>query len=440
MNEKNLDHLYHSRFSNLGVRPSPRNWERIFQSLEERRKRKRRAIILRASGMAAAFLLMLALAWSLSDLTNDIPENSPAFQNTPSFTTVPAEGNQETFQPPFRSPLAASTEEDSPNEAVTLKTSEPVLTNADRKRTIQEPSLAQANIEASENTPALAVVNKDSKDPVPQNNTPLLSEEEARMELLSGLADQDTDPISNPSKKWSVGPQVAPVYYSSMGGGSPLDPRFNTNPRSGKVNMSYGLSVAYKVSPKLKIRSGLHKVAFGYDTESVEFSASPVSASYQKLQNIDYDFGSQDVVVKSTQRNRAAGALPAKDVSALNPSRRGNMNQELAYLEIPLEVQYALVDKKVGIDFIGGFSSLILTGNAVSLESEDRATPMGEATNVNQLNLSSNLGLGLRYNINKGMQFHLEPVFKYHWNTFSGGAEGFRPYSMGLYSGFNIRF
>ena len=116
------------------------------------------------------------------------------------------------------------------------------------------------------------------------------------------------------------------------------------------------------------------------------------------------------------------------------------MVQQMGYVEVPVELSYALVNKKFGVNVIGGFSSLFLVDNAVSLESQGFVTEMGEANNVNDINFSANAGIGLDYQFSPKIRFSLEPVFKYQLNTFSDTAGDFRPYTIGVYSGVNFRF
>ena len=122
------------------------------------------------------------------------------------------------------------------------------------------------------------------------------------------------------------------------------------------------------------------------------------------------------------------------------PVLDGKMVQQLGYIEVPLEVNYALVDQKFGVDLIGGLSSLFLVDNAVLLESRELVTEMGEANNVNSMNFSANVGMGLNYKFSPKLQFNLEPMFKYQLNTFSKTAGNFHPFSVGVYSGVSFRF
>ncbi len=116
------------------------------------------------------------------------------------------------------------------------------------------------------------------------------------------------------------------------------------------------------------------------------------------------------------------------------------MIQQFGYLEIPLELNYSLLDRDFGISLVGGFSSLFLTNNAVLLEADGLNTEIGEANNINDVNFSSNIGFGLNYKFTPKIKLNIEPVFKYQLNTFSNSAGDFKPFSVGIYSGFNFKF
>ena len=244
------------------------------------------------------------------------------------------------------------------------------------------------------------------------------------------------------AKKWSAGPSVAPVYFNAIGEGSSVHSIFVPNSKSGNINLSYGLSVAYEISPKLTVRSGVHKVDYGYDTNDVAFSSSLVASTNGQIDNIDYSATSKNLVVSSRKGGNANAVVSneAIDVSAQNPERDGVMSQQLGYVEVPVELNYALVDNKFGVNLIGGISSLFLIDNSVALTSGGLTTEMGEANNVNDLNFSANVGIGVNYKFSPKVQFNLEPVFKYQLNTFSETDGTFNPYSLGIYSGLSFRF
>ncbi|WP_350293438.1 hypothetical protein [uncultured Croceitalea sp.] len=260
-------------------------------------------------------------------------------------------------------------------------------------------------------------------------------------EAIKEQKEEDIAIAESKENKWSVGPSIAPVYFDAVGEGSPIHSNFVENSKSGNINLSYGLTVAYNLGKRLKVRSGIHKVDYGYDTNEVVFSSSIAANSTGTIDNINFSQTSRTIVVQSKKANENALDSPSSnDFSAQSSQRDGRMSQQLGYLEVPLELNYTLVDKKIGINLIGGVSSLFLVDNSVSLQSEGLVTEIGEANNVNSVNFSTNFGVGFNYKFSPKVQLNLEPVFKYQLNTFSETAGNFNPYSLGVYSGVRFSF
>ena len=118
----------------------------------------------------------------------------------------------------------------------------------------------------------------------------------------------------------------------------------------------------------------------------------------------------------------------------------GELNQSLEYFELPIEMKYNLYDKKIGLNLVGGFSTLFLSNTSVSMITANNVTDLGNANNLNDFNFSGNLGVDLDYKINKSWYLNVAPMFKYQFNTYSGNSGNFRPYYFGLYSGLNYKF
>ena len=270
-------------------------------------------------------------------------------------------------------------------------------------------------------------------------------EEDGKKSIYEAIQEQEEEEAvvaNNTTGKWSVGPSVAPVYFSATGKGSPIHSDFASNSKSGNLNLSYGLSVAYEIGKKLKIRSGVHRVNYGYDTNDVLFSSSARTSASDKLANIDYNQKAETLVVQS--KNSLPNNIPSDAFLELSsneiPVLDGKMVQQLGYIEVPVELNYAIIDRKFGVDVIGGVSSLFLVDNSVLVESEGLVTEVGEATNANDLNFSANFGMGLNYDFSPKVELSVEPVFKYQMNTFSKTAGEFQPFSIGIYSGISFKF
>ena len=286
-------------------------------------------------------------------------------------------------------------------------------------------------LETSKNTEKVAS-NEEKKDEVEKQSIyDAIEEQEVLEEVVS----------ENMTGKWSVGPSLAPVYFDASGDGSPIGPDFSSNSKSGNLNLSYGLTVAYEVGKNLRIRSGVHRVNYGYSTNDVVFSSTLRAAYNNRIANIDYSQNSESIIVQSKDNAIKSPAISSKEI-AFNeaPSLNGKMVQQLGYIEVPLEINYAVLDKKFGVALIGGLSSLFLVDNSVLLESNNLVTEIGEANNINSLNFSANVGMGLNYHFSPKIRINVEPVLKYQLNTFSNVSGNFQPYSIGVYSGFSFRF
>ena len=253
----------------------------------------------------------------------------------------------------------------------------------------------------------------------------------------------ENDKVNNEKEKdkqnrWSIAPNVAPVYFSSLGQGSPVHSQFNQNSKSSDINMSYGIAGSYAISNRLKVRAGVNRVNLNYTTSDVIgfVGADAVSRGVNaQMSNLDLSNGVQSVSLVSTSMiNRAT--MP----EAFNTQFVGDLDQRFGFVEVPLELEYRLIDKRFGINFIGGFSTFFLSENEIYADINGSSTLIGEANNINSTSFSANFGLGLDYSLSKKWNFNLEPTFKYQLNTFNNTSGNFRPFFVGVYTGLSFKF
>jgi len=230
-------------------------------------------------------------------------------------------------------------------------------------------------------------------------------------------------------KKWSIGPTIAPVYYNSLQNGSPLNDDLSGNAKTSDNALSIGVKINYQLSNKFFIQSGVNKVELAYNTKNVN---ALISSSKNSFSNINTD---KSGVILTPAKNRTAG------INELNKSSvSGDLNQSIEYFELPIEMKYNLYDKRIGLNLVGGFSTLILSNNSVSMVTNNSVTDLGDANNLNDFNFSGNVGVDLDYKIGNSWYLNVAPMFKYQFNTYSDNAGNFRPYYFGLYSGLNYKF
>ena len=307
-------------------------------------------------------------------------------------------------------------------------------TDVDEKKTDINPLIkTEAEIKEAKVEEAVAEEKKEEEVDTKEEKKSIFDAIEENKEVEEAVAQKD-----RPEDRWEVSPNVGPVYYSSFGNGSSIDPTFADNSQSGDVNFSYGADVSYAISDRLSLRTGIHNVNLSYSTGDIELGTGPVGSA---LRSVDYGGTGGDV-------------LTAVDKGSLRPSPEGGfgnirpkstgaeafINQSIRYYEVPMELKYALVDNKFGIHMIGGFSTLFLGDNEISVEAGDFSSVLGEANNLNSLSFTTNVGLGFDYKISRRLKFNIEPIFKYQLNPYSDSSVDFNPFYMGVYTGLSFKF
>ena len=242
--------------------------------------------------------------------------------------------------------------------------------------------------------------------------------------------------------RWQLTSNVAPIFLGSISNGSAIDPVLDNNSKTYNTSVGFGLGVSYNATSKLSVRTGLNKVNMSYNTNDIIFFASIESRG---LKGVTPNRSSAMMEIHSAISNNNSVNSASENAmlpfeSALSQQNTGYLNQEIGYLEMPLEMTYMLVNKKFGLKVIGGFSTLLLQENAITVVSDNNSMLLGEANNLNNIHFSTNLGLGIKYGFMKSFEFNVEPTFKYQLNTYSSGSGDFKPYIFGIYSGVSYKF
>ncbi|THF49567.1 hypothetical protein E6C50_12530 [Flavobacterium supellecticarium] len=232
--------------------------------------------------------------------------------------------------------------------------------------------------------------------------------------------------------RWSVTALTTPIFFSSTSKGSPIDNQFASNSKDYENTMSYGLGLRYELNDKLTLRTGINRLAFEYNTDNIVYYES---SNARSLQNVNQT--KNNIQIQNKDYNNLATGPNGEVIEKMNS---GSLTQRMGYIEVPMELSYKLIDKKFGVALIGGFSTLFLNQNKIDLVSPELNTTIGEANNLNNVHVSSNIGVGVKYRFAKAFEANFEPTFKYQLNMFSNDAGNFKPYLFGLYTGVSYRF
>ena len=455
--KKNIDRLFQEKFKDYEVFPEPIVWNNIEKQLRNQKKRRIIPLWLRFAGAAAVLLMLVSTGFWLFDQDNnleDIP-NEIIISNTDNDASpdkekndlVKEEKNIDTDQiSNFKEEnlISTSNQQNYKSKSNTVQISEGSNPEIEESNTFAaetegiiattEP-VTQQSISAEDIANKPDVISKDEKALVAleENNE---VKEDGKTDLVEEMNKlNDNEEIADTkTTKWSVGSIIAPVYYNTFSNGSPIDPSLANNNKDGEGSVSYGLKLNYKLSDKFSLQSGINTVELGYITENVSalLSSSLLEGSET---NIDTNIEDVSVAAVSTLSQNSDAFSQRSSID-----QEGTLDQNFSYVEIPLEAKYNILQKKLGVNIVGGISTYLLYQNKVTINSFGKSTTLGEASNLNSLNFSGNLGLDFDYNISKKLYINVSPMLKYQFNTFSENSGGFQPYYFGVYTGLNFRF
>ncbi|WP_424492713.1 outer membrane beta-barrel protein [Salinimicrobium sp. GXAS 041] len=413
-NKKKIGDIYREKLRDVETTPPADAWENISAALDEKQQKSTfLPIWLRLAGCAALLaIIIIGFLWPASTLK---PSSEPAF-------AVPVERNWNTIDP-----VSPYYKETMLRSSILLE----MLMNQSRKSNAAEEIASKEEYQASNNAEKVLAETQESEVVIPGSKEepsasevaekePILPEETELFEAVKGgneieqaFAEKNTSEektVKNViSKRFSVTPTAGAVYFDHPGTGNALTAQFAGQESKGQVSMAYGVSLAYQVSEKVKIRTGVSKVELGQNTTQTSFASA---------------------------MNSTLTVVDPEDTSS---PATGNLQQKMGFIEIPMEMEYNLFKKRFGLNLIGGASALILDKNDVSLDSPYATMRTSEANNLNSLSFSANLGFGLDYDISNDFQLNLEPILKYQLNTFKD-APGVKPYFFGIYSGLSYKF
>lgn len=495
---KNIDNLFQEKFENFEVLPPENAWNNIESKLKENKKKKR--IIpfwWMYSGVAALIALGIFFinpnnksleevqnpvvnqesnSDTKSNSKNDFDPQNTAIEETEKIenatdkvvTTISKENNSINNNPAYKNKTTLGTnfnEKSSLSKSVvsiatasnnskisktksTVNAADVVANNYNNTNKSTLPNNSNSDNNFTKNTNSIADKNealelenkivfttdiKSVDDSIKIDSTKIaLVEKNALEELLNEkgkkiIAEQKIN-------RWQVTSSLAPIYFSSTNNGSPLDEKLQNNSKSYNTNLSYGVGVNYALNKKLKIRAGVNNLAVDYNTNGIVFFQSNNAARLEHVKTNE-----KGAVIQI--ENKADNKLPTLNLNGSEFNKfNSNLNQRIGYIEVPLEMSYRIVDKKFGVDFIGGLSTMFLNENEISIQTNGLNMAIGEANNLNQIHFSGNLGIGVKYEFIKRFEARIEPIFKYQLNTFTNDDGNFKPYVFGIYSGVSFTF
>ena len=315
--KKHIDRLFQEKFRDFDVMPNDKLWEGIEARLDKKKKKQRIIPILwKLGGVAAVLLLMFAIGTTFnntedttvvadSDSNNTEIENNKksdkdtalqkentiiASDNLEKGNSIKNEDNQgkDAYS---KSPLLNSNSSKN-NTVVAVQNStstkkqketfssvssiEPngkAITSTSNKYVQKNETEAENKIQLKSQEEIKAILNSDSNetnavvktDKTVSNTSNTegtifteisekIAEKDKGQDIEEAIAEAKTNNEEEREiRRWSIAPNVAPVYFNSLGKGSSIDAQFDSNTTTSDISMSYGVKGSYVVNNRLKI-------------------------------------------------------------------------------------------------------------------------------------------------------------------------------------------
>ena len=432
--EPNIDIVFRNGLKNLEVLPPADVWDNI-PPMPVRTSRLR-IISGIAAGVAALVSLTLLATWYVRNT------NSPALLSE---VTVPGEALQGSQLDIMEATPVSRTEGARVVRFVTPEAPVAPVGNAAPALTSEEPAglIASAYIPEQRTEPGEPVIL--SRDEITVINSGRFAGAEEG--IMATMAEASTVPAE---KRFLVGASMSPAMGFSRTGNNQRLAELISGERS-RPAYSTGVTVGYKISDRLTIQSGIGMASIGQTISDVNVYAGlsdfyAVKSSY--LYSVETASGtilagntdlyltdSRDRVGTLVQGNMA-------DPSKYELTQVGSdIQQVFRYLEMPVVLRYKVIDRKLGLNLSGGVAYGLLVDNAAYTGEGSGLIRVGHTEGINLHNISSQLGLGMEYDLSRKITFNLEPVFRYYMTPLSDiSGSLYKPYSVGFWSGFSFKF
>ncbi|PHS53273.1 MAG: hypothetical protein COB01_04850 [Lutibacter sp.] len=393
---KNIDRVFQENLKDLEVSPPTKLWNAIEKQLPTVSKKRRTPIWFKIASIAALFVLFFSIGTIYFLPSSDVTKN-----------LIPERNKQQ-------------------NEIQEKDASDNITpANSIEKNFLVDSSIKESN-EMGISTNLSSLSDKVTDD--------VLVGGENDNESLTKfyLADTKNLPLTNSKNKeisreditpskFTIATIFAPIYINSFGDGSGIDPQFIGHSTSGSSSYSYGVKIAYKLNNKFSIQSGINLINLGYITNDIYITPGVSVVGFSNL-------SSSPILSKGETKYSKEN------------DNSGNLNQIFGYVEIPVELKYNVVNGKLGVNLVGGFSTLLLNRNEVFIETSTFTQSLGASNNLRSINFSGNIGLDVDYSIRKNLYINISPMFKVQTNTFSKNSGSIQPYYLGVYTGLNYKF
>ena len=467
--DQNLDDLFREKLLNYEQEPPKHLLENILAGVAGRR-RKRKLVFWRIAGVAAAILLAFIAGWELNDSTvNTGVQPVAIIQKTIPQTETKINGLIAAQVPNEMNEIKKNSKKG--NEAIQSVANTTLMAKSPgASQEIKPVAEVPLNIHANQSeivTPLKSLTpriigNNQTGLHTQERLVPIAKTEQEELSIDQQIMNQNEQMLTaqNETKKknrWMVGAQVAPAYSVERSSHSQVYASNMLGASSGKpVDLGGGLSVQYKSGKRWSLQSGVYYSALGQTSgNSSSFSEANFALANNESQNynapVSIDANSSKMMMNSSAGVIEFSSIPSGVILGTNIADKSMVSavivsnaqftQNFDYIEIPMILRYTVIDSKFNVEMIGGFSSNLLVGNQTYMEGSNYRSLVGKTMDMQTLNYSGTLGIGLKYGLSKRIFLNVEPRVKYFLNSLnSNSSVTYKPYTVGVFTGLSYQF
>ena len=240
--------------------------------------------------------------------------------------------------------------------------------------------------------------------------------------------EKDNDPKTNSkSEKWAL-----EVFAGIANSENYKNDKTLGNVNDSKQSSTYGVKTKYKINKKWAVGSGFKINELGQSVANVSYIKTAGNAF---LSTGDYFMKNPSVPQIASNDGYVLVSNTTKNALTSNNVQSGNLDQSLRYVEMPLEVSYAVFSKnKASISLnTGGFVGKLISNN-VAIDGNS----LGKNINANDFVYGSTLSSTVQYRVYKKTNVFVEPAMNYYINPLNN--QSFNQFQWGLNFGLNVSF
>lgn len=464
--KENIDHLFREGLSEYSEQPPSFIWNSIEDEISARKKRK--AILIFWQGISAAAVITIAFILTL--LYNNSNINGIATNNTITNSILKS---QEEIKTNLSPKLKSNNIPDNPilfNKSTSILNSDTkknTTTSYKNKRVINsiaqnnviENKGIQYNIYSEENK----LIRLESKEPCIENFYEVdykglddIKHSKQNKTYYSPFINQLAikDESDSKGNLFSLSGSVSPTYaYRTTSESN------RANEESGITSLSGGLNINIKASKRFQIETGVLYAQLGQKFSNSSFSPKRSIAFLANAENT-YNYNNEpsddfnnslgkisadnNISADMTLGRSSSQKYHSPELNSNNTQKNSNdinVQQELDYIEVPINFKYYVLDKRYKLLLTSGISSNFLVGNAAYSIKDGAKSFIGNIEGLNRVSYSASFGFGIKTPLSKSFDLNIEPRFKYFFNSISSSDQyDFKPYSFGVFSGVSYNF